>query len=242
MDEKNKLRKKFATIWSDKNFPIQYKNTTCALTIKIETRTWGGRRLEGNYADGELFSNYGMDRSNTYDYTYYSEMESSYDYDTSEKNRAAAADIPPCFLTIISKVKCIVRSEPSKVSSDDPARKSNIVIVCVTVLITVVVISITVITAVIVLVKKRKKIVIVEKEVNDLYGTYHTQGIEYNLAIDENPRYNEDRDNADGNTNHYIANNPSNYELEDNNQTENYNETENNNGPNSPNGNVYYQL
>ena len=42
--------------------------------------------------------------------------------------------------------------------------------------------------------------------------------------------------------NHCMENNPSNYELEDNNQTENYNETENNNGPNSPNGNVYYQL
>ena len=114
--------------------------------------------------------------------------------------------------------------------------------VCVTVLITVVVISVTVITAAIVLVKRGKEFVIVEKEENNLYGTYHTHGVEYNLAIDENPRYNEDTDNADGNTNNCIENNPSNYELVDNNQTENYNETENNNGPNSPNGNVYYQL
>ena len=202
MDEKAKLRKKFLSTWNFINFPIEYKNTTCALTVKLDvwTRTYKPLPVRGN------------------------------------------AVIPHCFLTKIPIVKCINRSEPGKVSNNNPARNSDVVIVCVTVLITVVVISITVITAVIVLVKRRKEIVIVEKEENNLYGTYHTQGIEYNLAIDENPRYNEDRENADGNRNHYIENNPSNYEIEDNNQSGKNNETENNNGPNSPNGNVYYQL
>jgi len=185
-----------------------------------------------NYSDRQSYNNNEYKYSEYNDYLY---SKSSEDHDATNV-RSKAAMIPRCFLTKISEVKCVVRSEPSKVSSDNPARKNNIVMVCVTVLITAVVISITVITALIVLVKRRKEIVIVEKEENNFYGTYHTQGIEYNLAIDENPRYNEDRDNADGNINHYIENNPSNYAIEDG------NETENNNGPNSPNGNVYSQL
>ena len=35
-----------------------------------------------------------------------------------------------------------------------------------------------------------------EEELNTMYGTYY-QGVEYNTATDDNPRYNEDGGNAD---------------------------------------------
>ena len=55
------------------------------------------------------------------------------------------------------------------------------------------------ITVVVMRLKRRREVVENPKEgkeLNNLYGTYY-QGVEYNTATDNNPRYNEDGGNAD---------------------------------------------
>ena len=71
-----------------------------------------------------------------------------------------------------------------------------------TIAIAVVVSVAAILTVVIVIVVLRKKSRVVREdsrqnqELNDLYGTYY-QGVEYNVAIDNNPTYNEDGGNDD---------------------------------------------
>ena len=74
----------------------------------------------------------------------------------------------------------------------------TVAIICATVLAVTLITAITVISMAILFVKK-KQIVEQEREErerNDLYGTYY-QGAEYNIVIDNNPRYNEEEGNAD---------------------------------------------
>ena len=59
-------------------------------------------------------------------------------------------------------------------------------------------VSVATVVAVVVLVMKKARLVRKNskqhEELNDLYGTYF-RGVEYNVAVDNNPRYNEDGDN-----------------------------------------------
>ena len=61
-------------------------------------------------------------------------------------------------------------------------------------------VSVATVVAVVVLVMKKARLVRKNskqhEELNDLYGTYF-RGVEYNVAVDNNPRYNEDGDNDD---------------------------------------------
>ena len=76
-----------------------------------------------------------------------------------------------------------------------------------------------------------------QKELNDQYGTYY-EGVEYNIATEDNPRYNEDGVNddavaTDANVDYY-------YQLPTSIDDNNLNRG--NNDASSPNGNIYSQL
>ena len=86
---------------------------------------------------------------------------------------------------------------PTGDKPDEESNKSTIILICATVLVSVVIISITVIAIVLVFAKNRRRDAMekVERERNELYGTYNL-GPEYNVATDRNQRYNEDGGNT----------------------------------------------
>ena len=87
-----------------------------------------------------------------------------------------------------------------KISTRKASSTSNVAIICTTVL-TVAVVGAIAVVATVILILNKKQVVVQERpreagERNDLYGTYY-QGADYNIAGDNNPRYNEDEGNAD---------------------------------------------
>ena len=67
------------------------------------------------------------------------------------------------------------------------SRTSSVRFICANIIMAVVIISVTVIALVLVMVKKKRRIAI-ERERNELYGTYDN-GPEYNIVTDENMYY-----------------------------------------------------
>ena len=113
-----------------------------------------------------------------------------------------------CFL-VNTKVDCETDADPNtkrflpdrfndtQVQADSSSTTTIVGIICGTIVTVVVVIAITLI----ILKKTKKPRAKREKpknqeELNDLYGTYY-HGVEYNIASDTNPRYNEHGGNAD---------------------------------------------
>ena len=169
MDEKANLRKKFTTTWSDKTFPIEYKNTTCALTIKIDV--W-------------------IKTSNDPDTANIPEADRAAAAVIPRCFLTKISDKVKC--TVASPL-----SEPDieDSNSDNSAKTKNIAIICGTITLVVIL----VIAARIYISRRQRVAEAKEKpneELNDLYGTYY-QGPEYNTATEDNPRYNEDGGNDD---------------------------------------------
>ena len=80
----------------------------------------------------------------------------------------------------------------SNLTHEDPkdnevSRSSSVMFTCATIIVSVGIISVTVIALVLVMVKKKRRIAI-ERERNELYGTYDN-GPEYNIVTDENMYY-----------------------------------------------------
>ena len=76
-----------------------------------------------------------------------------------------------------------------------------------------------------------------QNELNDLYGTYY-HGVEYNIANDNNQRYNEDGGDAvvtDANAEYYQLASATDHKRK-------HNQNGGKNGATSPNGNRYYKL
>ena len=124
------------------------------------------------------------------------------------------SDLQICLLLLLTVIRSLAASEDNETSADLDGKRgfrvkaiqgeeqgdysSTIVIICATILAVTVVIAITVIATVFLIVKRKQRVEEerAEEERNDLYGTYY-QGVEYNIVIDNNPRYNEDEGNAD---------------------------------------------
>ena len=66
-------------------------------------------------------------------------------------------------------------------------RSSSVTFICATIIVTVAIISVTVIAIALVIVKRRGRIEI-ERERNEIYGTYDN-GPEYNIVTDDNVNY-----------------------------------------------------
>ena len=67
-------------------------------------------------------------------------------------------------------------------------RSSSVTFICATIIVTVAIISVTVIAIALVIVKKRRRRIEIEREGNEIYGTYDN-GPEYNIVSDDNVYY-----------------------------------------------------
>ena len=125
-----------------------------------------------------------------------------------------------------TKVDCVV----------DSSSRSMVAIICAAVLVIAVVIAVIVILIVIKKQRVEEEKPREEEEQNDQYGTY-SDGVEYNTANDDNPRYNEDGGKDDA----VVTDENIYYQLA---TTTNRNPRDNgrNNCATSANGNIYYQL
>ena len=102
--------------------------------------------------------------------------------------------------TDLDRYRAFPAEQSDTISAHTASSTSNVAIICATVL-TVADVGAIAVVATVILIVNKKQVAVQERprevgERNDLYGTYY-QGADYNIAGDNNPRYNEDEGNAD---------------------------------------------
>ena len=178
-DELTGLQKGFWTTFTEVYFPIENVESTCNLTIKIH---------------------YPFPRQNVWKcFTVTAKVGC--------KNEAMNANISHNMSQNNMSQPVSQNNISHNISHNDTGRnetstnlgmKSGFTnaTVCATIISVAVIIAI---TAIVMRWKKKREVVEnprEEEELNTMYGTYY-QGVEYNTATDDNPRYNEDGGNAD---------------------------------------------